>query len=118
MVKFDQLTSELAPNLHKRLQTEYAYNEGNFRHLFDDMQVSAAIDRYRSKYTTRLLGHWTIVVNILLDSLAIGHLLAKIVKGWTKESYATIHIFPWESKNSIEIVNLSKIWKSKQLKFI
>ena len=28
----------LAPNLHKRLQTEYASNEGNFRHLFDDLQ--------------------------------------------------------------------------------
>ena len=38
MVKFDHLTSGLAPNLHKRLQTEYANNEGNFRHLFDDLQ--------------------------------------------------------------------------------
>ena len=42
MVKFDQLTTELGPHLHKRLQTEYAYNEGNFRHLFDDLQVSSA----------------------------------------------------------------------------
>ncbi len=48
MVKFEQLTSELGPHLHKRLQTEYAYNEGNFRHLFDDLQESYITDIYNS----------------------------------------------------------------------
>jgi hypothetical protein len=41
MARFESLTSGISPDLYKRLQTEYASNEGNFRHLFDDLQVSS-----------------------------------------------------------------------------
>lgn len=40
MARFESLTSGISPDLYKRLQTEYASNEGNFRHLFDELQVS------------------------------------------------------------------------------
>jgi len=39
MARYESLTAGISPDLYKRLQTEYASNEGNFRHLFDELQV-------------------------------------------------------------------------------